>query len=38
MILPDGRRVDWVYYSILRDEWADVEARLQEKLAHHARG
>ena len=33
MILPDGRLVDWVYYSILRDEWPSVRAGLQEKLA-----
>ncbi|GAB5536973.1 MAG: GNAT family protein [Rubricoccaceae bacterium] len=38
MILPDGRRVDWVYYSILRDEWPDVEAGLTEKLARYAGG
>src|SRR5687768_5150221 len=24
MILPDGRLIDWVYYSILRDEWPAV--------------
>lgn len=38
MMLPSGRRVDWVYYSILRDEWVDVEARLKARLARHARG
>ncbi len=36
MVLPNGRWVDWVYYSILLDEWPGVEAGLQEKLAHHA--
>lgn len=38
MILPTGRRVDWVYYSILSDEWPKVEAGLQEKLARHVQG
>lgn len=38
MILPDGRLVDWAYYSILRDEWPDVRTRLEQKLASHARG
>jgi N-acetyltransferase len=33
MILPDGRLIDWVYYSILRDEWPTVRAWLQERLA-----
>ena len=33
MILPDGRTIDWVYYSILREEWPEVRARLEEKLA-----
>lgn len=37
MILPDGRRVDWVYYSILRDEWPTVAAGLQAKLEGYAR-
>jgi RimJ/RimL family protein N-acetyltransferase len=36
MILPDGRLVDWVYYSILRDEWPAVRADLEQKLASHA--
>ncbi|MEJ7813219.1 MAG: GNAT family protein [Gemmatimonadaceae bacterium] len=38
MILPDGRLIDWVYYSILRDEWPSVRAGLEGKLASHARG
>jgi RimJ/RimL family protein N-acetyltransferase len=33
MILPDGRLIDWVYYSILRDEWFSVRAGLEQKLA-----
>lgn len=37
MILPTGRRIDWVYYSILREEWPAVEARLREKLASYVR-
>ncbi len=35
MILPDGRLIDWVYYSILRDEWPSVRAGLEQKLASH---
>ncbi len=35
MILPGGRLVDWVYYSILRDEWPSVRAGLEQKLASH---
>jgi RimJ/RimL family protein N-acetyltransferase len=38
MILPDGRLIDWVYYSILRDEWTAVRADLEHKLASHERG
>jgi N-acetyltransferase len=38
MILPDGRLIDWVYYSILREEWPDVKVGLEEKLAAHAGG
>lgn len=37
MILPDGRLFDWVYYSILRDEWPTVRAGLEQKLASHDR-
>ena len=33
MILPDGRLIDWVYYSILGDEWPSVCAGLEQKLA-----
>ena len=36
MSLPDGRRIDWVYYSILREEWPSVRAGLEQKLATHA--
>ena len=35
MILPDGRLIDWVYYSVLRDEWPSVRAGLKQKLASH---
>lgn len=35
MILPDGRLIDWAYYSILRDEWPAVRAGLEHKLASH---
>ena len=35
MILPDGRLIDWVYYSVLRDEWPAVRAGLEQKLASH---
>ena len=38
MILPDGRLIDWVYYSILRDEWPVVRRGLEQKLASHTRG
>ena len=38
MILPDGRLIDWVYYSILREEWPGVRAGLEEKLASYDRG
>lgn len=36
-ILPDGRLIDWMYYSILRDEWPSVRAGLEQKLASHDR-
>jgi RimJ/RimL family protein N-acetyltransferase len=36
MLLPGGRLVDWVYYSILHSEWPSVRAGLEEKLALHA--
>jgi RimJ/RimL family protein N-acetyltransferase len=35
MILPNGRLIDWVYYSILREEWPSVRAGLEQKLASH---
>jgi len=35
MILPNGRTIDWVYYSILRDEWSSVRKGLEQKLASH---
>lgn len=35
-IAPDGRLLDWVYYSILREEWPAVRAGLEAKLAAHA--
>ena len=38
MILPDGRLIDWVYYSILQEEWPRVRAGLEEKLASHDGG
>ena len=38
MILPDGRLIDWVYYSILREEWPGVRAGLEQKLASHNGG
>jgi N-acetyltransferase len=34
-ILPDGRLIDWVYYSVLRDEWPGVRAGLERMLASH---
>jgi N-acetyltransferase len=34
-IAPDGRLLDWVYYSILRDEWPRVRQGLEQKLAAH---
>lgn len=37
MILPDGRVIEWVYDSLLRDEWPLVRGGLQKKLAQHAR-
>lgn len=38
MIHPSGRWIDWVYYSILREEWPAVREGLEQKLAAHARG
>ena len=35
-IAPDGRLLDWVYYSILREEWPEVRAGLEAKLAAYA--
>jgi len=35
-IAPDGRLLDWVHYSILRDEWPGVRLGLEQKLAAHA--
>ena len=35
-IAPDGRVIDWVYYSILREEWPAVREALEQKLAAHA--
>ncbi len=35
-VAPDGRLLDWVYYSILRDEWPAVRDRLDARLAAHA--
>ena len=35
-IAPDGRVIDWVYYSILREEWPAVREALEHKLAAHA--
>jgi RimJ/RimL family protein N-acetyltransferase len=34
-IAPDGRLLDWVYYSILRDEWPRVRQGLEQRLAAH---
>jgi len=36
MILADGRRVDWVFYSILSDEWPTVRSNLATKLKAYA--
>jgi RimJ/RimL family protein N-acetyltransferase len=36
-ILPGGRVIDWVYYSILSDEWPSVRAGLEQKLAGYER-
>jgi len=33
MILPDGFIRDSVIYSLLPEEWGQVKARLEEKLA-----
>jgi RimJ/RimL family protein N-acetyltransferase len=35
-ITPDGRVLDWVYYSILREEWSEVRSRIELKLAAYA--
>ncbi|HKQ59466.1 MAG TPA: GNAT family N-acetyltransferase [Candidatus Eisenbacteria bacterium] len=36
MIRPDGYIISWVYFSILREEWPEVRAGLEQKLAAHA--
>ncbi|MBO6634473.1 GNAT family protein [Parvibaculum sp.] len=33
MVLPDGHVRDTVYFSIIREEWPEVRARLDERLA-----
>jgi len=33
MIMPDGHVRDTVVYSIISDEWPDVKARLEERMA-----
>lgn len=33
MVLPDGHVRDTVYFSIIREEWPEVKARLQARLA-----
>lgn len=33
MVLPDGHVRDTVYFSIIREEWPAVKARLQDRLA-----
>ena len=33
MVLPDGHVRDTVYFSIIREEWPQVKARLAERLA-----
>ena len=33
MVLPDGHIRDTVYFSIIREEWPEVKARLDERLA-----
>jgi RimJ/RimL family protein N-acetyltransferase len=38
MIHPSGRWIDWVYYSVLREEWPAVREGLERKLAAHERG
>ena len=35
-IAVDGRLIDWVYYSILAEEWPAVKVGLEQKLAAHA--
>lgn len=33
MVLPDGHVRDTVYFSVIREEWPEVRARLDERLA-----
>jgi hypothetical protein len=33
MVLPDGHIRDTVYFSIIREEWPEVKARIEERLA-----
>jgi N-acetyltransferase len=35
-IAVDGRLIDWVYYSILAEEWPAVKVGLEQKLSSHA--
>jgi RimJ/RimL family protein N-acetyltransferase len=35
-IRSDGQLIDWVYYSILREEWPAVRSNLERRLAAHA--
>ncbi len=35
MVTASGRLRDTVYYSIVQEEWSDVERRLEEMLSHH---
>ena len=36
MIMPNGRMRDSVMFSIIKEEWPEVKARLKAKLAHQA--
>jgi len=36
MVMPDGRLRDSVYFSVIADEWPDVKAALEAKLARRA--
>ncbi len=36
MIMPDGRVRDSAYFSVTRDDWPEVRARLEERLAQYA--